>query len=121
MPFSPQTVEVGFRTDEGILESRFEFTTASIPAIVASAPDCKWSASPCLHFMHATLALLMRNVLTEADPPPRSDGLPQPTMYKLVFTPRRGVELHRIDPVSFGPGRWAFLPESYVRWRLHRS
>ncbi|KAL1407664.1 decapping endonuclease targeting mRNA [Vanrija albida] len=120
-----ETVEVGFRTDAGILVSRHAFPTGAIPGIAAAAHNA-WSPVPCLHFLHAVLAMLVRHVLP-TDPAASAqdynerDPLPPATLFRLRFTPRGGCELFNLGEVGADGGRWGgILPEDYVRWRLAR-
>ncbi|TXT13195.1 hypothetical protein VHUM_01596 [Vanrija humicola] len=119
-----ETVEVGFRTDSGILASRHTFDTATIPALVAQAHGNTWSPVPCLHFLHAVLAMLVRHVLP-SDPVERYNGreIPPAVLWRLRFTPRGGCELFLLGEVDTGDdGRWGgILPEDYVAWRLERA
>ncbi|TXT14860.1 uncharacterized protein COLE_01053 [Cutaneotrichosporon oleaginosum] len=117
------TVDVGFRTDSGILVSRHEFDTATIPAIAARG-GARWDPAPCLHFLHAVLSMLVREVLP-TDPMATgaaegTDGLPPAHLFRLRFTPRRGIELVSLGQVAHEPGkRWGgILPADYVAWRL---
>ncbi|RSH76626.1 Protein rai1 [Apiotrichum porosum] len=121
------TVELGFRTEEGIIAERHLFETERIPALVASGPRPAWYPTPCLHFLHAVLGLLVRHLLP-ADPRPpgappvyASEGnLPPAPTFRLRFTPRRGVELFRLPSVN--SERWGgILTEDYTRHVLERD
>lgn len=137
-PGSHQTVDVGFRTDAGILASRHEFDTASIPGLAAQA-GAAWHPTPCLHFLSAVLSMLVREVLptdpvatgsaeafVQSADGANGDGeqLPPAHLFRLRFTPRRGVELVSLGEVEVGDtgGRWGgVLPSEYVAWRLRRA
>ncbi|GMK55772.1 hypothetical protein CspeluHIS016_0208280 [Cutaneotrichosporon spelunceum] len=122
------TVDVGFRTDAGILESRHEFDTATIPDLAARG-GAYWKPAPCLHFLYAVLSMLVRQVLpTDPVVTGAADGLeggelPPAHLFSLRFTPRHGVELVSLGEVEFEPGqRWGgILPADYVAWRLARG
>lgn len=127
LTLSLQTVELGFRTEEGIIAERHLFETERIPALVASGPRPAWYPTPCLHFLHAVLGLLVRHLLP-ADPRPpgappvyASEGnLPPAPTFRLRFTPRRGVELFRLPSVN--SERWGgILTEDYTRHVLERD
>ncbi|BEJ00674.1 hypothetical protein CcaverHIS631_0505310 [Cutaneotrichosporon cavernicola] len=119
------TVDVGFRTDAGILESRHEFETATLPALAARG-GANWTPAPCLHFLSAVLSMLVREVLpTDPVVTGAADGLeegdlPPAHLFSLRFTPRRGVELVSLGETVPEPGqRWGgILPADYVAWRL---
>lgn len=123
----PQTVDVGFRTEAGILASRHEFETASIPAI-ASRGGAHWSSAPCLHFLYAVLSMLTREVLP-TDPVATGaadsftddeSSLPPAHLFRLRFTPRRGVELVSLGEVETSERWGGVLPLDYVGWRLRQ-
>lgn len=79
---------------------------------------------PCLHFLHAVLAMLVRHVLP-SDPVERYTGreIPPAVLWRLRFTPRGGCELFCLGEVEDqGDGRWGgILPDDYVHWRLERA
>lgn len=52
-----------------------------------------------------------------------SDELPPAHLFRLRFTPRRGVELVSLGEMPHEPGqRWGgILPADYVAWRLGRE
>lgn len=60
-----------------------------------------------------------------ADPRPPGEApldpaeLPDAVLWKLRFTPRRGIELFHVGSVPNVNARWGgILPIDYVRWRL---
>jgi len=124
-----QAVEVGFR-DENRLVSTKRFTTTKIPALVASSARPAWSPAPCLHYAHAVTSMVVRNVLPSDPHPPGAAPrdaeaeLPLAPVFRLKFTPRRGVQLLRLSEDEVArreeeTGRWGgVLTQEYVRWRM---
>ena len=120
------TVEVGFRDDDGILKSQSSFETVKIPRLVGSLPSPPWSPSPCFHFLHAVLNLVLTHVLP-TDPTPAGgaaehEPLPNAVVWRFSFIPKRGCELFKVGEVQTENGRWgSMLKEDYVRWRMAKG
>lgn len=120
------TIEVGFRDEAGILQSRTTFETSRIPRFISSLPNPVWHPDPSLHFLHSVLSLVIHHVLPTDPAPSQSltDGAPLPpaVVWRFSFIPRRGCELFCVGPIGVVDGRWGgVLPEDYVRWRMSRG
>ncbi|KAK4685237.1 RAT1-interacting protein, partial [Tremellales sp. Uapishka_1] len=119
-------IEVGFRSEAGILQSQRTFETLKIPRLIASLPNPPWTTSPCYHFLYSVLSLVALHVMP-TDPKPvgglKADvPLPRAVVWRFSFVPRRGCELYRVGDVDEKDGRWGgVLSEEYVRWRMSQG
>ena len=92
---------------------------------IASTPQPAWQTSPCIHFLHAVLQLVLFHVLS-TDPTPdykleEGDELPQAAVWRLSFIPGKGCELYQVYDEPPIEGRWGgVLTEDYVRWKMTR-
>ncbi|WWC91055.1 uncharacterized protein L201_005996 [Kwoniella dendrophila CBS 6074] len=123
-------IQVGFRDDSGILRNQRGFETEKIPRFIASIPSPRppWTPNPCLHFLYAVLQLVLHHVLP-TDPCLNcphgrikpEDPLPNATIWRFSFIPRRGCELYKVGELGIDEqnGRWGgMLKEDFVRWSM---
>ena len=94
---------------------------------VASRQNPIWHPSPCLHFLHAVLDLVVSHVLPTDPTPPEGlehdAPLPEAVVWRFSFVPKRGCELYRVDPTSVveEEGRWGgVVPLDFVRWKMRK-